>query len=263
MEHLLELVQAEGDLEYTLTSALLVAIFTCSHLAHLLRAKGRQRHRLYLCRPELVPNPRIGSPWQFLYHSKSDRAFITTMGINTRTFQVILDAGFENLWNSTPIPRTDTNINGEPRLQARSLDAVGGLGLYLHYLRSSMREVGLQLIFALIPSTVNRYLAFARQILLSTLRGYSASRVTWLDDDELNKMTNLVQVADTIIPYQCIDLYRTDRLDTRGSLVQLGPLMVSNSQLRFPRTPASRMRCTMVGFIPILSQMSSHLHQQV
>lgn len=195
MEHLLESVWTEGDFEYTLASALVVAIFTYGHLARFLRTEGHRRHRLYLCRPELVPNPRIGSPWQLLYHSKSDRAFITTMGIDTRTFQVILNVGFENLWNSTPIPRTDTNIHGEPRLRARSLDAAGGLGLYLHYLRSSMREVGLQLIFTLIPSTVNRYLAFARQILLSTLRGYSASRVTWLADDELNEMTNLIQVA--------------------------------------------------------------------
>lgn len=186
---------AEEDLEVTLARTLLVVIFAYGHLSQLLRAEGRRRHRLYLCRQELVPNPRIGSPWQFLYHSQSDRAFITTMGIDAATFQVILNVGFEHLWNSTPIPRTDTNINGEPRLGARSLDAAGGLGLYLHYLRSSMREVGLQLIFALIPSTVNRYLAFARQILLITLRGYPASGITWLDDDKLDEMSSLVQVT--------------------------------------------------------------------
>lgn len=196
MEHLLELVWTEGDFEDALASVLLVTIFTYGHLSHLLRAEGHQRHRLYLCRPELVPNPHIGSPWQFLYQSQSNRAFITTMGIDTATFRVILDAGFKHLWDSTPIPRTDTNIHGEPRLGARSLDAAGGLGLYLHYLRSSMREVRLQLIFALIPSTVSRYLAFARQILLITLRGYSASKVTWLDDNKLNEMTSLVQVTD-------------------------------------------------------------------
>lgn len=196
MEHLLELVWAEEDSEYVLASALLLTIFTYGHLSHLLRAEGRRQHRLYLCRPELVPNPRIGSPWQFLYQSQLDRAFITTMGVDTVTFQVLLNSGFEQLWDSTPIPRIDTNIHGEPRLGARSLDAAGGLGLYLHYLRSSMREVGLQLIFALIPSTVNRYLSFARQILLATLRGYSASGITWIGDDELNEMTNLVQVVN-------------------------------------------------------------------
>jgi hypothetical protein len=202
MERLVEPVWAEGDFEDLLASALLVAIFTYGYLSRLLRVEGRRRHRLYLCRPELVPNPRIGSPWQFLHQSQSDRAFMTTMGINTVTFQVILDVGFEHLWNSTAIPRTDTNIHGEPRLGARSLDAAGGLGLYLHYLRSSMREVGLQLIFALIPSTVNRYLAFARRILLATLRGYPASRITWLDDDKLEEMTRLVQVMSIATPYE-------------------------------------------------------------
>ena len=81
-----------------------------------------------------------------------------------------------------------------PRLGARLLDAAGGLGLYLHYLRSSMREVGLQLIFALIPSTVHRYLAFARKILLATLRGYPALKITWMEDEKLNEMMRLVQV---------------------------------------------------------------------
>jgi hypothetical protein len=63
-----------------------------------------------------------------------------------------------------------------------------------------MREVGLQLIFALIPSTINHYLAFVHQILLATLRGYPASRITPLDDDELDKMTNLMQVMSIVTP---------------------------------------------------------------
>ena len=195
MEPLLELA-FNDESEETIAITLLVIILACGYQSRLLRAEGRRRHRLYLCRPELVPNPRIGSPWQVLYQSQSDRAFITTMGIDTVTFQLLLDAGFAFLWDSMPIPRTDTNINGEPRLGARSLEAAGGLGLYLHYLRSPTREVGLQLIFALIPSTVNRYLTFARQILLNTLRQYPAARVGWPDDhSQLDDMTNLVQVV--------------------------------------------------------------------
>ena len=74
--------------------------------------------------------------------------------------------------------------------------------VYLHYLRSLMREVGLQLIFALVPSTVNCYLSFARQILLATLRGYLASGITWLDDDKLDEMINLMQVANMMSTHQ-------------------------------------------------------------
>lgn len=114
MEYLLELVWAEGDFEDILASALLITIFTCGHLSHLLRAKGRQWHGLYFCKPELVPNPHIGLPWQFLHQSQPDRAFIATMRINTTTFQVILDVGFEHLWNSTQshrlIPTSTTNL---------------------------------------------------------------------------------------------------------------------------------------------------------
>jgi hypothetical protein len=178
--------------------ALLITIIACGQLSRLLRAEGRRRHRLYLCRPELIPNPRIGSPWQILYQSQTDRAFITTMGLDTVTFQLLLNAGFELIWDSTAIPRTDTNPIGEPCLGARSLDAAGGLGLYLHYIRSSMREVGLQLIFALIPSTVSRYLAFARQILLETLRQYPTARVAWPNGGQFGEMTNLIQVIHVL-----------------------------------------------------------------
>jgi len=185
----------DDDFEENVITTLLVIIVACGYQSRLLRAEGRQRHRLYLCRSELIPNPRVGSPWQVLYQSQSNRAFITTMGLDAATFQLILNAGFKYSWDFTPIPRTDTNLNGEPRLGARSLDAAGGLGLYLHYLRSSMRETGLQLIFALIPSTVNRYLSFARQILLNTLRQHCVARVGWPDDSEFSEMTNIVQVV--------------------------------------------------------------------
>lgn len=204
----------DDDVEEAIPITLLVTIFACGYQSRLLRAEGRRKHRLYLCRPELISNPRVGTPWQALHQSRSDRAFITTMGLDTATFQLLLDSGFEFLWNSTPIPRTDTNTAGEPRLGARSLDAAGGLGLYLHYLRSSMRETGLQLVFALIPSTVSRYLAFARQILLDTLHQCPAARVGWPDDSELNEMTNLVQVTSSLrfFPHILTFAYRLDTL---------------------------------------------------
>lgn len=184
----------DDNTEETVALTLLATILACGHQSCLLQAEGRRRHRLYLCHPELIPNPRVGSPWQVLYHSQSDRAFMTTMGIDTTTFRLLLDAGFEEEWDSTPIPQTDTNTNGEPRLGARSLDAAGGLGLYLCYLRSSTTEVGLQLIFALVPSTVNRYLTFARQVLLHTLRKFQAATIKWPDGNQLNEMTSIVQV---------------------------------------------------------------------
>jgi len=131
------------------------------------------------------------------------------MGFNTATFQLLLDAGFAFLWDSTPIPQTDTNTNGEPRLGAHLLNTAGSLGLYLHYLRSPTREVGLQLIFALIPSMVNRYLAFTHQMLLNTLRQYPAAGVGWPGNhSQFSEMANLVQVA--------FGHWLCDPLDTRS-----------------------------------------------
>jgi len=92
------------------------------------------------------------------------------MGVDVETFHFMLEQGFCTAWDSLPIPRTDVSQSGHPHLVRCSLDAAGALGLTLHYLNSTMREVSLQQIFALIPTTVSHYLSFALQILLHTLR---------------------------------------------------------------------------------------------
>ncbi|KAH9919514.1 uncharacterized protein B0H18DRAFT_957472 [Fomitopsis serialis] len=156
--------------------------------------EGRRAHRRdhYLTRAELLPDPRIDTPWQRLWETQSDRAFITTMGVDVETFHYLLDNGFTRGWNSTAIPRSDTNPRGQPRLGRRSLDAAGALGLYLHYLGSSMTEVSLQEIFALIPGTTNRYLRFARSLMLTVLREIPEGRVAFPKDDEYNELSRLV-----------------------------------------------------------------------
>ena len=83
------------------------------------------------------------------------------MGIDVTTFEYILNQGFAETWNTTPIPRNDISFTALPRTDRRSLDAAGALGLTLHYLASMMRELSLQQIFGLIPSTVTRYLSFS------------------------------------------------------------------------------------------------------
>ncbi len=116
-----------------------------------------------------MKNPRIGTPWQVLYGSCSDRAFITTMGVDCETFNKILEGGFSRVWNTTPIPRHDVDQIAVPRIHRRSLDAAGALGLVLHYLNSMMHETSLQQIFAIIHTTVLRYLRFALSLLLGVL----------------------------------------------------------------------------------------------
>jgi hypothetical protein len=121
---------------------------------HRLHTERRKPSRLYLCRPQLTRNPRGATPWQILYRSRNDQAYITTMGFDVAMFNHILEAGFGVAWNITPIPRADATNTGVTRPGGRSLDASGALGLLLHYLNSTMREISLQQIFALIPSSL-------------------------------------------------------------------------------------------------------------
>ncbi len=91
------------------------------------------------------------------------------MGIDVATFEYLLDQGFTEAWNSTPIPRNNVSSNGLSYIDHCSLDAAGALALVLHYLASTMCEISLQQIFGLIPTSVSQYLPFSLQILLSVL----------------------------------------------------------------------------------------------
>ncbi|TFK33537.1 hypothetical protein BDQ12DRAFT_670161 [Crucibulum laeve] len=111
--------EADDELQAS-TIATAALIFIGAEEAHLIRAEHRRHNRLYLVRSELLSNPRIGTPWQVLYPSRSDRAFITTMGFNVIAFDEILASGFAEKWLIESIPRTDTNFGGAPRPGGRS-----------------------------------------------------------------------------------------------------------------------------------------------
>ncbi len=137
----LEEDEEEEDLDIALVAA--SAMILGAEEARLTRIERRKPSRRYLRRPQLLPNPRTNTPWQVLFTSRDDRAFITTMGIDCATFDYILTSGFAEGWNNNSIPRPDTNTHGLPRLGARSLDAAGGLGLIYHFLTSAMSDTSL------------------------------------------------------------------------------------------------------------------------
>lgn len=173
--------------------------------------RSAQRQRLYLTRPDLLPNPRSNTPWQALWNTRDNRAYLTTMGIDVGTFDYILEAGFADQWDNTPISRPDVHHTGAPRLHARSLDAAGGLGLYLHYLSSSMPATGLSQIFALIPSTVSRYNEFSQVILLRVLQSIPEGMISWPKihpngRNEFQEYSNLITVSSDLFNKLYIEL---------------------------------------------------------
>ena len=157
------------------------------------RAQRCAKKRAYLVRANLLPNPRFGTPWQQLYRSKSDRAYITTMGFDVVTFHKILDAGFARRWYTMPIARSDVKSTGWTRPTARSFDAAGALGLILHYLSSTMHEIALQEIFAVVPASLSRYITSALKISLTTLREMPNARIAWPKGDEFHQFNNAIR----------------------------------------------------------------------
>ncbi|TFK50298.1 hypothetical protein OE88DRAFT_1808659, partial [Heliocybe sulcata] len=185
------LLQDNEDEDLLLAALASLLLISIDEARRLRNACRNPSHR-YLCRPQLLPSPRHNTPWQRLYASRDDRAFITTMGFNVETFHTLLVSGFEMEWEGLPIDRTDVSRAGAPRLHARSLDAAGALGLVLHYLSSAMQEVGLQQIFALIPATVSRYLKFSMPILLNSLRTMPEAEIRWPTGDEFHEDNALI-----------------------------------------------------------------------
>ena len=196
-QHQLELDDDEEFLNraHFLTAILIVG----SNEDHAWSVRNRYPRRQYLGQMNLLPNPRVGTPWTHLYQNREDRAFITTMGVDVSTFNAILKAGFERLWNAHPIPRPDKPLPSHPRAERRSLDSAGALGLVLHWLPSTMRYVNLQQIFALVPSTVTRYLRFALSNLLQVLRQMPQAAIAWPRGDEFLELSGYVSVRHALL----------------------------------------------------------------
>ena len=95
-QHQLEI---DDDREFLDQVRLLAAVLIVgSNEDHAWSVENRRPRRQYLGRMNLLPNPRVGTPWTRLYENHEDRAFITTMGVDTSTFHAILEAGFERFW---------------------------------------------------------------------------------------------------------------------------------------------------------------------
>jgi hypothetical protein len=189
----LDALEDEYEQDEQHTRYLLAAMVAGVDEHEMLRQQRARGNRTYLVRSDLMQNPRIGTPWQRLLANANDRSFIHTMSIDVDTYHHILDSGFRHYWDTHAVPRSDVEHTAAPRVDRRSLDAEGGLGLILHWLCSTMREKTLVPLFALIPSTVSRYINFASQILHLTLAGVRDAGVRWPQTrDEFLELTQLV-----------------------------------------------------------------------
>jgi hypothetical protein len=161
----------------------------------------RRALRFYLTRADLVPNPRVGSAWQFMYAGGNDRAFITTMGFDTTAFHLLLKP-FKRIWDTTPIPRGDLHPeSSQIRLSKRSLDAAGALGLVLHYLNSTMADYTLQQIFGLTPAVCSRYRNFGMKILLQTLCEIPEGSLAWPKKKEIERFAKLIRTRHPLLTH--------------------------------------------------------------
>ncbi len=158
--HLLTLEEEaaiQEEQEYTLAAAAGSFVLYGAEELCRMRAECHQETRLYLTWSELLPDPWSNTPWHSIFQSQSDRAFITTMGLDIGAFTCLLDGGFAHRWNMNLIPCANNPSTAVPHLWAQSLNAAGALGLILHYLNSTMHDISLVEIFALIPTSLTLF----------------------------------------------------------------------------------------------------------
>ncbi|KAG9127266.1 hypothetical protein FRC07_015078 [Ceratobasidium sp. 392] len=95
--------------------AIILAAYTALlHLQTVQNKSKRHPYRKSLVRANLLPNPRFQTSWQQLYHSQSDGAYITTMGVDVATFRFLMTAGFRECWETNPISREDVHAQANP-----------------------------------------------------------------------------------------------------------------------------------------------------
>jgi hypothetical protein len=167
--------------------------------AYHVQSERRRNNRHYLTHPDLLA-PRGETSWQRLYETHSDRAYITTMGVDIAMFHLILESGFEFTWNNKCIPQDDVlTATSVPCVDCHSLNAAGALGLVLHFLNLTMEDVSLMQIFGLIPATVSRYTNFSLEILLLTLWKLEEARIQWPQGNEFRELNELVVVHHPLL----------------------------------------------------------------
>ncbi|KDN44640.1 hypothetical protein RSAG8_05405, partial [Rhizoctonia solani AG-8 WAC10335] len=173
-------------------ATLVAMLIVLAYMAKKQKIAARRSRCRFLKRAELMPAPRTESPWQAIFRSREDRAFITTMGMNVATFDFILDHGFRATWIAHTIPREDVNPQGLTCPGRRSLDAEGALGLLLHYLSGTMGETTLQQVFALVPSVIAHYIKFALGIMLAVLRYLPDGKITWPNAEKMREYSDAI-----------------------------------------------------------------------
>src|SRR5258708_28753902 len=91
-------IAAEDDAYTALLSA--AALVVGAENGRQFRINRRHQTRNYLCRPQLLPNPRPGTPWVALFLSRHDPAYITTMGFAVCTMEYMITSRFRrrSLW---------------------------------------------------------------------------------------------------------------------------------------------------------------------
>jgi len=128
-------------------------------------------------RSAAIPHHRH-SAWAILWQNGSDNDFLVTCGIDRATFNELHDIIFDD----------ESNSRGRPH----KLDTHAQLGMYLHFLNSTMRQKTLAQLFGVTNPTVSRILRRLIVLVPRKLRRNAKCRVEWPSTDKMAQLSRLV-----------------------------------------------------------------------
>lgn len=106
--------EIKDDDDKAMWAVAIAIIYTGAKESHPVCIQNHFPSQLYLCHPQLLPNPHINTQ-QVHFHCRNDCAYITTMGFDVETFELIPSAGCAQKSYKTPIPIEDVNTTGMSR----------------------------------------------------------------------------------------------------------------------------------------------------
>lgn len=145
---------------------------------------NRAAKRAYLIRKDLISPSQ--SPWRKVFNGKRDRAWVMVMGVNVKTFFLIL--------------RKFVLLVDKPKTQfgrPRALNDVDHLALTLHFLRSKVDQTNLALMFGVTQGSISIYLRDGINILDNILSSWYLSRIQWPDHREMAHLASLTANRDS------------------------------------------------------------------
>ena len=134
-------------------------------------------------------SPPSEAEWRTLKYNRTDRGFLTTMGVDLSTFDFLL------VLFDREKPMRKRLVGGRPNL----LDSESHLAFVLHFLSSRAEQNVIGRLFGLTPASSSNYIWRGIRILLKALRKEHQARIQYPNSEEIHQLSMMLTVHEPCV----------------------------------------------------------------